>query len=74
MKYEPQDLYHRTSVEDIQEWLEACEDRVDDLSEKDQEQMDSVRQLFDAKVKQDNERPLTGKQLVWLRSLFDKLG
>lgn len=73
MKYDPQDLYRNSSIPDIQEWLEACEDQMDELSEKDQEFVDSVRQQFDAQVKRDYERPLTGKQLVVLRSIYDKL-
>lgn len=73
MKYEPHLLFRSTDVSDIQEWLEACEDVLDDFSEKDQEFLDSCRQQFDAKVKQDIEQPLSGKQLVVLRTLFDKI-
>lgn len=78
--YDPEELYQNTTVADMQRWLEAIEENLEvglhrggtSFSEKEREFVESVREQFDERVKQGRSRPLSGKQLKWLRSIYDK--
>lgn len=80
MSYDPDELYEDTTVQDIQKWLEGCESNVEvgvtrggtGFSEKERDFLESVRDQFDERVKAGRNKPLSGKQLAWLRSLYDK--
>jgi hypothetical protein len=76
--YDPDDLYESTEPATIQKWLEACEEAAEvplhrggtAFSVKEREFIESLREQFDER--QTRRRPLSGKQLVWLRSLYDR--
>jgi hypothetical protein len=78
--YDPEELYQESTPDDIRKWLEACEENVEvgvtrggtGFSERERDFLDSVRTQFDERVAQGRNKPLTGKQLAWLRSLYDK--
>lgn len=78
--YDPEELYQQTTVADITKWLEACEENLEvglhrggtSFSEKEREFIESVREQFTERVAAGRTRPLSGKQLKWLRAIYDK--
>lgn len=78
--YDADDLYANTDIADMRKWLEAVESAREvplhrggtSFNERELEFIESVRTQFDERVKQGRHRPLSGKQLAWLRSLYDK--
>lgn len=77
-EFDPDELYEDTDRDTIARWIEAIEENVEvgparggtRYSEREVQFVESVRARFDAR--EDDEHPLSGKQLVWLRSLYER--
>lgn len=73
------ELHESTSVEEIQTWLETCEESIEARQEQsarlawERVFLGSCRLKFQDGVKAGKERPLGPKYLVWLKSLYDKV-
>lgn len=78
MAYDPEELYQETDRASIEKWLESVEENVAvgtarggaAFSDREKEFILSVREQVDAR--KDRQKPLSGKQLAWLRSLYDR--
>jgi hypothetical protein len=74
---EAETLYQETEPETIEKWLEAVETNIEckghggtEYSDKEVEFIEDMRSLFEER--RGRARPLTGKQLRWLKSLYDR--
>ena len=73
-------LYYGTSRKDIEAWLEKVEARVEQhrptgqgyypYSDKETEFIEDMRSNFESER---GDRPLSGKQLKWLKALYDRI-
>ena len=78
--YDSDELYEDTDVASIAKWLEACEDAAEvalhrggtSFSEWERGFIESIREQYDRRILQESSKPLSGKQLVILRRLYDK--
>jgi hypothetical protein len=76
-EYDPDDLFQSTSRSEIERWVEDIETNASvgrrkggiDLSGAEENFLDNVRNTLD---RRNGEKPLTSKQLVWLKQIFDK--
>lgn len=79
--YDAEDLYETTSLADLIQWLEDCETNAEvpvsrggtAFSEWEREFLASIREQFDLRVERGSRKPLTGKQLVVLKRMWDKI-
>ena len=75
-EYDADELYEETEKETMESWLEDCETAVtasnSPFSKWEQEFIESIREQFDER-KDDRKHPLSGKQLVKLHQLYDKV-
>jgi len=68
----PEELYDDTDTETIEEWIFECESADSDLmSLWEQSFVGSLREQFDRK--RDQEKPLSGLQLLKLKQIHDKV-
>ena len=74
---EAETLYHETDPDTIEKWLEAIETNIEcegrggtSYSDKEKEFIEDMRSLFEER--RGRSKPLTGKQLRWLKSLYDQ--
>jgi hypothetical protein len=78
--YDAEELYQNTDSDSMERWLDDCEEVVDiDLSRGgpgfsswEKEFLSSLREQFDERSSR-TKKPLTGKQLVILRKLWDRI-
>ena len=78
--YDTEELYEETDIPTMTKWLEGCESGAEvalhrggtDFSERERDFITSIREQLDENVKAGRKRPLTGKQLAWLRQLYDR--
>lgn len=78
MEHDPEELYQETDRDTMVSWLEAVEENIAvgesrggaRFSDREKEFIESVREQLDARASA--RRPLSGKQLAWLRSLYDR--
>ena len=75
--YDPDDLYQSTRRDEIERWVDDIETNASvgrrkggfDLNDAEENFMQNVRNTLD---RRSGERPLSGKQLVWLKQIFDR--
>jgi hypothetical protein len=78
--YDPEELYQNTEPDTMERWLTDCEEvtGIDKsrggpgFSSWEKEFLESVREQFDERSDRTN-KPLTGKQLVVLHKLWDRI-
>ena len=74
---DPEELYQAQTREQVEEWLEAVEANVENegrggtvYGDKEKQFVEDMRSNFCERS--GTNKPLTGKQLRWLKSLYDK--
>ena len=74
---ETEHLYHNQTRDEIETWLEAVEANIEnegrggtDYSDKEKQFVEDMRSRFHERG--DWVKPLTGKQLRWLKALYDR--
>lgn len=74
---EAEALYQETEPETIEKWLESIETNIEckgrggtEYSDKEAEFVEDMRSQFENR--RGRARPMTGKQLRWLKSLYDR--
>jgi hypothetical protein len=78
--YDSEELYEETDVDTMRKWLEGCESAAEvplhrggtDFNEWERSFIESIREQFDERTEQGRSKPLSGKQLVTLRRLYDR--
>jgi hypothetical protein len=79
-RYDPEELYEETTIEEMGEWLRVVEENLEagllrggvSFNDREHEFIESVREQYDARVSEGRKKPLSGKQLAWLRDLYDR--
>lgn len=78
MDYDPDDLLKTADLDDLNEWLEAITEAVEDGEYEptpwEEDFLESMAEKLEAFVAdtEAEDQPLTGPQLVSLRGIFDK--
>lgn len=78
--YDPEDLYRDTGPDEMEKWLDACEEVKSiprdrggpGFGQWELEFIESIREQFDDRASK-SKSPLSGKQLVKLRQLYDRI-
>lgn len=78
--YDSEELYEETEPDTILKWLEGCESAAEvalhrggtDFNEWERSFIVSIREQYDERTEQGRRKPLSGKQLVTLRRLYDR--
>jgi hypothetical protein len=78
--YDSEELYEETEPDTMLKWLEGCESAAEvalhrggtDFTEWERNFITSIREQYDEKVEEGRRKPLSGKQLVTLRRLYDR--
>ena len=81
--YDPEDLYETSDLYDVQEWLDGVMDAVAELEYEptawEVDFLESIGDRLDSWIERNANKvpeelqPLTGKQLVSLRQIYDKV-
>lgn len=74
-------LYEETSVEQMGRWIEDCEENAEvplhrggtSFTEWERDFLNSIREQYDARVAENRKKPLSGKQLVVLKRIWDRI-
>lgn len=78
---DPETLYQETSLEDMKKWIEDCETNAEvplhrggtAFTDWQREFLESVREQFDTRTAAGSKKPLSGKQLVKLKEMWDRI-
>lgn len=76
--YDADDLKETTTLDDVEVWLEAITEAIDESwyepTHWETEFLDSIREKVEGELDLESDgQPLTGKQLVSLRQIYDKV-
>ncbi len=74
--HDPEELYQETTVEEMEDWLESCEENAkasnSDLTPWEKTYVVDLRRQFNIKVAQGRKKPLSGNQLQKLFEIYEK--
>lgn len=76
--FDPDELYEETDRDTLARWIEAVEENIEigparggtRYTDREMKFVTSIRTRLDADTEE--EKPLSGKQLVWLRTLYER--
>ncbi len=78
--HDPNYLHQMTDVDDITDWLDVITEAIDgdeyEPTSREEDFLESISgqlEAWDVSADDDAEQPLTGKQLVSLRGIYDKV-